>query len=83
MLFSLDLQNLYVRTVKICYFSMNFVHVKEIVYSELLVITMSIIYKTFLRGLQENESKKVECQLINSGFDNQNITVLLKQMETK
>ena len=73
---------------------MNFVHVKEIVYSELLVITMSIRYKTFLRtmsiryktflrGLQENESKKVECQLINSGFDNQNITVLLKQMETK
>ena len=62
---------IYVRTVKICYFSMNFVHVKEIVYSELLVITMSIRYKTFLRGLQENESKKVECQLINSGFDNQ------------
>ena len=62
---------IYIRTVKIITFSMNFVHFTQMVYSEILVITMRIRYKVSLRGLQENETKKVECELIKSRFDNQ------------
>ena len=61
----------YVRTVKIVSFSMNFVHVREIVYTEILIITVNIRYKITKRGLEENEQKKVECKLISSNFDNQ------------
>ena len=62
---------IYIRTVRIITFSMYFVHFKEIVYSEILIITMRIRYKVPLRGLQENDSKKAECQFAESGFDNQ------------
>ena len=50
---------------------MNFVHFTQMVYSEILVVTMRIRYKVSLRGLQENETKKVECELVKSRFDNQ------------
>ena len=61
----------YIRTIKISYFSVYFAHVRQIVYTEILIITVNIRYKTGLRRLQENESKQAECRLINSEYENQ------------
>ena len=62
---------IYIRSVRIITFSMYFVHFREIVYSEILIVTMRIRYKVPLRRLQEIVSKKAECQLVESGFANQ------------
>ena len=61
----------YIRTVKIFYFSMHFARLREIVYSQILIISVKIKYKTILRALQENESKKAECDLLDENFENQ------------
>ena len=61
----------------------------DIIFSEDTRVTKQLLSyydipnKKLISSHNFNESKKVECQLINSGFDNQNITVFLKQMETK
>ena len=63
---------IYIRTIKITYFSAYFAHVKQIVYTEILIITVNIRYKIGLRRLQENETKQATCKLINnSGYENQ------------
>ena len=61
----------YIRTVKISYFSMHFAHIREIVYSEILIITIKIKYKIINRRLEENEMKQVECKLVKTTFENQ------------
>ena len=61
----------YIRTIKISYFSMHFAHVREIIYSEILIITVNIKYKIIKRRLEENEIKQIECKLVNTSFENQ------------
>jgi hypothetical protein len=61
----------YVRNLKICYFFIYFVYIKQTVYAKQLIINIHIRYGKRLRGLQENVSTKSVCKLVENEFDNQ------------
>ena len=62
----------YIRTIRICYFSIYFARIREIVYSETLIVTIKVTYKNTLRRLQEDSKKQVECKLEDCNIENQN-----------
>ena len=61
----------YVRNLKICYFFIYFVYIKQTVYAKELIINAHIQYGNGLRVLQENITKKSVCKLVENKFDNQ------------
>jgi hypothetical protein len=61
----------YVRNLKICYFFIYFVYIKQTVYVKELIVNTHIRYGKSLRGLQENVSTKSVCKLVENEFDNQ------------
>ena len=65
----------YINYTKICSFYIYFARIREILYSEILIIKVRIKYKIIsssLRVLQENINiKDAECKLNKSDFDNQ------------
>ena len=61
----------YVRNLKICYFFIYFVYIKQTIYAKQLIINIHIRYGKLLRGLQENVSTKSVCKLVENEFDNQ------------
>jgi hypothetical protein len=63
---------IYIKTIKICSFFVYFARIREIVYSEILIIKVRIIYKTTSFRVLEDSTKDSECKLIPSDFDNQN-----------
>ena len=62
---------IHIRTMRIVTFNIHFAHITEIIYTKILIITVNIKYKLFLRGLQESTTKKVECKLSDNNFNNQ------------
>ena len=61
----------YIREIKIVHFIVYFSSKIKIIYSEILIFSIKIIYKRSLRGLDE-DNKKIQCNLIDYKFDNQN-----------
>ena len=61
----------YVRNLKICYFFIYFVYIKQTVYTKEIIINTHIRYGKSLRSLQENITTKSVCKLVENKFDNQ------------
>ena len=61
----------YLRNLKICYFFIYLVYIKQTVYAKELIINTHSQYGDGLRALQENVSKKSVCKLVENEFDNQ------------
>ena len=62
---------IYIRTMRIVSFNIHFAHITEIIVTKILYITVNIKYKLSLRGLEESTTKKVECNLLDNNFNNQ------------
>jgi Mg-chelatase subunit ChlD len=62
---------IYVRAIKISYFSVYFARIREVIYTKILIITVKIKYRLSLRRLEDNsESKQAECTLLDNKFEN-------------
>ena len=62
---------IYVRAIKISYFSVYFASIREVIYTKILIITVKIKYRLSLRRLQDNsESRQAECTLLDNKFEN-------------
>ena len=61
---------IYIRTMRIVTFDVYFAHIREIIYTKILIITVNIKYKLFLRGLEESTTKNVECKIIDNNLNN-------------
>ena len=54
----------YIKEIKIVHFIVYFSSKTKIIYSEILIFSINIIYKRSLRGLDE-DNKKIQCNLID------------------
>ena len=62
-------QFIYIKEVKISYFSIYFGCIRQVIYTKILIVTVKIQYKVSLRKLQD-ETTQAKCELLNKEFDN-------------